>query len=98
MLCRVELSFAHIRYETAAFVRKKVVTMSNKKRSKGSKSKKSSPRKSVVWGSILYFILNTGLTMTDDSKFNFDFSGSQFNVIITKAAPCCDTVVALPYV
>ena len=33
--------------------------------------------------------------MTDDSKFNFDFSGSQFNVIITKAAPCCDTVVGV---
>lgn len=69
--------------------------MTNKKRSKGSKGSK---RKSVVWGSIFGFLLNAGLAMTDDAKFNFDFSGSQFNVIITKAAPCCDKVVALPYV
>lgn len=52
----------------------------------------------MVWGSIFGFLLNAGLAMTDDAKFNFDFSGSQFNVIITKAAPCCDKVVALPYV
>lgn len=83
--------------------------MSNSKHSKGSKSKRSSSkstksRSSGSWRSIIWLLVYTGLTWNapDEPKFNLnlnlDFSHSQFNVNIAKAAPCCDKAVASPYV
>lgn len=79
--------------------------MSNSKRSKRSKcSKVSKSRSRVGWKSIFWLILYAGLTWYAPSEagfnlnLNFDFSNSQLNVNIAKAAPCCEKAVASPYV
>lgn len=79
--------------------------MSNSKRSKRSKrSKVSKSRSRVSWKSIIWLLLYTGLTWNAPSEpgfnlnLNLDFSNSQLNVNIAKAAPCCEKAVVSPYV
>lgn len=76
--------------------------MTNKKRSKKSKASKISKffkkGKKLGWISIFGIMCHAGLAMTDEAKFNFDFSGSEFKVIIAQTAPCCEKAVSSPFV